>query len=82
MLVHLGQIVVSAPYPPSGMAVSQLYGTIRLNGEKILARPAAPCKSRRVPCERRLYVAIADRAADLMVRNSRVPVLLVRAEGH
>ena len=115
MLVHLGQIVVSAPYPPNGMAAAQLYDAIKLNGEKILARAAALCKTRRVPCETRLYVAIADRAADviveeakrwradlivmgthgrrglqrlalgsdaeLVVRNSRVPVLLVRAEG-
>ena len=69
-LVHLAQVLPPAPYA-GGMAVSELYAAVKRTGEKVLARAAAFCKSRGVTSETRLYVAMADRAADVIVEEAR-----------
>jgi nucleotide-binding universal stress UspA family protein len=69
-LVHLAQIVL-APPPMAGFAVSELYALLKQTGAKLLRRAAQECARRKVPCETRLYVAPADRASDVIVREAR-----------
>jgi nucleotide-binding universal stress UspA family protein len=70
-LVHLGQVVVGAPYPGAGLGASELFEAIERSGKRLLERAAARCKAAGVRCERQLYVAIADRAADVILKEAR-----------
>ena len=70
-LVHLAQVVIGTPYPPGGLLVGELYEALKRNGARLLARAAARCKERGIRCEQGLYVAMADRAAGVILKEAR-----------
>ena len=69
-LVHVAQFVL-APPPASGFAVSELYGLLRQAGEKLLLRAARQCRQRKVECDTRLHVAVAERTSQVILEEAR-----------
>ena len=69
-LVHVAQIVL-APPPASGFTVSELYGLLRQAGERLLLRTVRQCRRRKVECDTRLYVAVAERTSHVILEEAR-----------
>ena len=69
-LVHLAQIV-AAPPMADGYPVAQLYDAIRQTGERLLARSVRLCAQQGIKCETKMYVAIAERASDVILEDAR-----------
>ena len=68
-LVHLSQKLAA---PRNGeVPAGQLYARVKKLGEELLRRHVRQCRRRRIAPQTALYIGIAGRAADVIVREAK-----------
>jgi nucleotide-binding universal stress UspA family protein len=70
-LVHLSRDLTPAPPRGRRLPVGELYARVKKRGEELLRRHERRCRQRGIAPETALYVAIAGRAADVIVREAK-----------
>jgi nucleotide-binding universal stress UspA family protein len=70
-LVHLSRELAPAPRRSRELPVGDLYARVEKRGEQLLRRHERWCRQRGIAPETALYVAIAGRAANVIVKEAK-----------